>query len=83
MNLAAHAENKRKIAGAGAVELVAMLAQGGGSAEQAAGALMNLASNDADNQAAIMAAGALKPLVAILRDERVVAARASTWRARS
>ena len=45
-----------------------MLAQGGGSAEQAAGALMNLASNDADNQAAIMAAGALKPLVAILRD---------------
>ena len=74
MNLAAHAENKRKIAGAGAVEkLVAMLAQGGGSAERAAGALMSLASNDADNQAAI--AGALKPLVAIL-GTRVVAARA-------
>ena len=37
MNLAAHAENKRAIAAAGAVApLVALLPQGGGAAEQAA-----------------------------------------------
>ena len=68
MNLAAHAENKRAIAAAGALaHLVALLAQGGGAAEQAAGALMNLASNNALNQASIVKAEALSPLVALLQ----------------
>lgn len=43
--------------------------QGGGAAEQAAGALMNLASTNAANQRAIIKAEALPKLVALLRDQ--------------
>ena len=68
MNLAAHPDNKRAIAAANAIAaLVPMLSQGGGPAEQAAGALMNLASNNALNQASIVKAEALSPLVALLQ----------------
>ena len=72
MNLAAHPENTRVIASAGAIDpLVAMLKSGGGPAEQAAGALMNLASNNIENQRAIMKANALAPLIAMLKDKKV------------
>ena len=37
--------------------------------EQAAGALMNLASNNSDNQHAINKAGALMPLIAMISDK--------------
>lgn len=46
------------------------MSQGGGAAEQAAGALMNLASNNAANQRSIIKADALPKLVALLADAK-------------
>ena len=51
---------------AGAVEpLIEMLKSGGGPAEQGAGCLMNLASNNSENQLAIQKKSALQPLLAM------------------
>ena len=83
MNLAAHAENKQKIAGAGAVEkLVAMLAQGGGSAEQAAGALMNSRRTTPITRRQSWRRARSSRSLRSSATARRRGARASTWRAR-
>ena len=67
--LAATAENRVSIASAGGITPLIALFDGGSeeAKEQAAGALMNLASNNVANQTAIMGAGALAPLLALLK----------------
>ena len=56
-----------------------MLKSGGGPAEQAAGALMNLASNNSENQRAIMKANALAPLIGMLKDTKNSSRRAREY----
>ena len=48
-------------------------------AEQGAGCLMNLASSNADNQRAIQKAGALPPLLALLKDKAGASRRAREY----
>jgi serine/threonine protein kinase len=64
------AENRRSIAGAGAIgPLVSLLREGDAEGKQwAAYALGVLAANDAENRRSIAGAGAIGPLVSLLRE---------------